>query len=66
LHKLSQLANKAKELDFTVTEAELESDGDEDEESEEENEGERDTSLNDAKKPWTEFGLSKSKPIMLL
>ena len=63
---MSQLTNKAKELGFTVTEAELESDGDEDEESEEENERERDTSLNDTKKPWPEFGLSKSKPIALL
>ena len=49
-----------------MTEAELESDGDEDEESEEENERERDTSLNYTIKPWTEFGLSKSKPIALL
>jgi hypothetical protein len=35
LHKLSELANKAKELGFIVTEAEVESD----EEEEEENEG---------------------------
>jgi hypothetical protein len=34
LHKLSELANKAKELGFIVTEAEVESDDDE-----EENEG---------------------------
>jgi hypothetical protein len=38
LHKLSELANKAKELGFIVTEAEVESD-DEEEENEEENEG---------------------------
>jgi hypothetical protein len=35
LHKLSELANKAKELGFIVTEAEVKSD----EEEEEENEG---------------------------
>jgi hypothetical protein len=38
LHKLSELANKAKELGFIVTEAEVKSD-DEEEENEEENEG---------------------------
>jgi hypothetical protein len=49
VHKLSELANKAKELDFAVTEAEIESDGDneeeeEEEENEEENEGEEEQS----------------------
>jgi hypothetical protein len=39
LHKLSELANKAKELGFIVTEAEVESDEEEEEENEEENEG---------------------------
>jgi hypothetical protein len=38
LHKLSELANKAKELGFIVTEAEVEGD-DEEENEEEENEG---------------------------
>lgn len=42
LHKLSELANKAKELGFIVTEAEIESD--DEEENEEENEGEEEHS----------------------
>jgi hypothetical protein len=45
LHKLSELANKAKELGSIVTEAGIESDDDEDEEeNEEENEGEEEQS----------------------
>jgi hypothetical protein len=47
LHKLSELANKAKELGFIVTEAGIERDDDEEEdeeENEEENEGEEEQS----------------------
>jgi hypothetical protein len=49
VHKLSELANNAKELGFIVTEAEIESDDDDDEEeeeeeNEEENEGEEEQS----------------------
>jgi hypothetical protein len=45
LHKLSELANKAKELGSIVTEAGIESDDEEDEEeNEEENEGEEEQS----------------------
>jgi hypothetical protein len=40
LHKLSELANKAKELGFIVTEAGIERDDDEEDEDEEENEEE--------------------------
>jgi hypothetical protein len=40
LHKLSELANKAKELGSIVTEAGIESDDDDEEEDEEENEEE--------------------------
>jgi hypothetical protein len=45
LHKLSELANEAKELGSIVTEAGIESDDEEDEEeNEEENEGEEEQS----------------------
>jgi hypothetical protein len=44
VHKLSELANNAKELGFIVTEAEIESDEEEEEENEEENEGEEEQS----------------------
>jgi hypothetical protein len=44
LHKLSELANKAKELGSIVTEAGIESDDEEEEENEEENESEEEQS----------------------